>query len=135
MSDFADIRDGQYLGADVLDLVAQLALAQAVAGEGVDIAEDIAEAIVEARPDHALRKVALDVRNHVADPNPGRRDIGRLCGVSQIDEHRRLARDRHALGVVERFQLLELLLDPVGDLARHLLGEMRPATAPGSPWS
>src|SRR4029450_10226789 len=38
------------------------------------------------------------------------------------DEYGGLARDRHALGVVERFQLLELLFDPVGDLARHLFG-------------
>ena len=54
--------------------------------------------------------------------DPGRRDVSRLCRVSQIDEDGGLARDGHALGVVERLQLLELLLDPVGDLARHFLG-------------
>ena len=52
--DLADIGHRQHLGADVLDVVAQLALRQPVAGEGVDVAEDVAEAVVEERPDHAV---------------------------------------------------------------------------------
>ena len=120
--DLTHIRHGQDLGADTLDLVAQLTLGQAVAGEGIDVTEHVAEAIVEARPDHPLREFALDIRDHVADADPGRLDVSRLCRVSQIDEYGGLARDRHALGVVEQFQLLELLFDPVGDLARHLFG-------------
>ena len=50
------------------------------------------------------------------------RDVARLGGVAQIDEDRRLARRGDAAGVVERLQLLELLLDPVGDLLGGLLG-------------
>ena len=52
--DLADIRDRQDFCANVLDPIAQLPLAQAVAGEGVDVAEDVAEAVVEARPDRPL---------------------------------------------------------------------------------
>ena len=108
--------------ANVLDLVAQLTLAQTVAGESVDVAEHVAEAIVKTRPDDALRKIAFDVRNHVAHANPGRGDITGLGAVAQIDEDRRLPGNGYALGVIERFQLFELLLNPIGDLARNLLG-------------
>ena len=120
--DLADVRHGQHLGADVLDVIAQLPLAQAVAGEGVDVAEHVAEAVVEERPDHPLRELALDVGDHVADADPGRLHVGGLGGVTQMDEDGRLARDGDAAGVVERFQLFELLLDPVGDLPGHLRG-------------
>ena len=37
--DLADVGHGQDLGADVLDVIAQLTLAQAVAGEGIDVAD------------------------------------------------------------------------------------------------
>src|ERR1700676_1757505 len=120
--DLADIRDGQDFCANVLDAIAQLALGQAVAGESVDVAEDVAEAVVEAGSYDPLREVALDVRNHVADARPDRRDVGSLRRVAQIDEDGCLARNGDALGIVERLQLFELLLDPVGDLARHFLG-------------
>ena len=120
--DAADIGHRQHLGANLLDAVAQLALAQSVAGEGIDVAEHVAEAVVESRPDHAGRKVALDVIDQVAHLQPGRDDVARLGGVAQVDEHGGLAGHRQALGVVECRQLLELLLDAVGDLPRHLLG-------------
>jgi len=42
-----------------LDSIAQLTMAQAVAGESIDVAEDIAEAIVKARTDHPCGKSAL----------------------------------------------------------------------------
>ncbi len=120
--DLADVWHRQNLGANVFDPIAQLPLAQTVAGEGVDVAEDIAEAVVEAGAYDALRKIALDVRNHVADACPGRRDVGSLGCVAQIDEDRCLARNGDALGIVEGLQFFELLLDPVGNLSRHFLG-------------
>ena len=120
--DLADSGHGQHLGADVLDLIAELPLAQPIAREGINVPEHVAEAIVEAWADHPLREIALDVGNHVADPHPGRLHVDRLGGVAQIDEHGGLARDGDALRVVERLQFFELLLDPVSDLARHLLG-------------
>ena len=99
--DFPDIGNGQYLGANVFDVIPQLALAQAVAGESVDVAEHIAEAIVEVRPDDPLRKIAFDIRDHVAHPNPGRVDVTGLRAVAQIDEHRCLARDSYTLRVIK----------------------------------
>src|SRR3984893_15520354 len=119
--DLTDIRDGQDFCANVFNPIAQLALAQTVAGERVDVAEHVAEPIVEEWPDDSLREIALDVRNHVADARPGRRDVASLRRVAQIDEDGCLARDGDALGIVERLQLFEFLLDPVGDLARHFL--------------
>ena len=110
--DLADVRDSQDFCANVLDAVAQLALGKAVAGESVDVAEDVAEAVVEAGTDDPLREIALDVRNHVANARPGRRDVGSLRRVAQIDEDGCLARNGDALGIVERLQLFELLLDP-----------------------
>ncbi len=80
--DASDIWDRQHLGADLLDAVAQLALRQSVAGEGIDIAVHVAETVVEEWPDDAARKVALDVGDHVADTHPGRRDVARLGGVA-----------------------------------------------------
>ena len=68
--DLADIRYGQDLRPGVFDIIAQLPLAQAVAGEGVDIAEDVAEPVVEERSDHARRELALDIGDHVADARP-----------------------------------------------------------------
>ena len=120
--DLADVWDRQNFCANVFDPIAQLPLGQTVAGEGVDVAEDVAEAVVEAGTYDPLRKIALDVRNHVADARPGRRNVGSLRRVAQIDEDGGLARNGDALGIVERLQLFELLLDPVGDLARHFLG-------------
>src|ERR1700726_3841154 len=120
--DLADIRDGQNFCANVLDAVAQLALGQAIAGESVDVAKDVAEAVVEAGTYDPLREIALDVRDHVAHARPGRGDVGGLRCVAQIDEDGCLARNGDALGIVERLQLFELLLDPVGNLARHFLG-------------
>ena len=49
--DLADVGHGQDLGAHILDIVAQLAQADAVGGEGVDVAVDVAETVVEERPD------------------------------------------------------------------------------------
>jgi uncharacterized protein YjbJ (UPF0337 family) len=130
--DLADIRDSQDFCANVLDPIAQLPLAQTVARERVYVAEDVAEAVVEAGTYDPLREIALDVRNHVADARPGWRDVGSLRRVVQIDEDGGLARNGDALGIVERLQLFELLLDPVGDLARHSSGEA-PGDSPHTP--
>jgi hypothetical protein len=69
-----------------------------------------------------LWEILLDVRDHVAHPNPSRGDVACLGVVAQIHEHRGLAGNRNALGVIERFQLFELLFDPVCQLARDLHG-------------
>ena len=69
--DPAGVRHGQHLGAHCLDIVAELALGQSVGGEGVDVAEDVAKAVVEGGTDDALRELAADVVDHVAHLHPG----------------------------------------------------------------
>ena len=49
--------DVQKLGADVLDIVAQFAMREAVRGEAVDDAEGVAELVVEAGSDDACGSV------------------------------------------------------------------------------
>ena len=73
--DLAGIRNLEHLGADILDIVAQLAHGQPVAGEGIDIAKHIAELIVERGRQHPLRELVLDVRDHVPDLRPNARDV------------------------------------------------------------
>ena len=66
--DLADIGHGEDVGADRLDIVAQLPLRQPIGGECVDIAVHVAEAVIEERPDDALRQLRLDILDHVAAP-------------------------------------------------------------------
>ena len=119
--DLADIVDGQDLGAGIFHQVTQLPLAETVAGEGVDIAINVAETVIEEGADHAGWKLALDVADHVAHPHPGRFDIARLGFRHQLHKDRRAARHRLAAQMIEIIEFLELLLDPVGHLPRHFL--------------
>ena len=41
-----DVGNQQHVSPDVLDVIAQLPLSQPICGEGIDVAEDIAEAVV-----------------------------------------------------------------------------------------
>ena len=115
--DLADIRDGEHLCPHVLDIVAQLARAQPVGSEGVDVAGDVPEMIVEQRPLEPLRELVADVVDHVAHLVPDARDVAGPGGLLEVDKDGGLAGGRHAFRVVERVELLELLLDAIGDLA------------------
>ena len=119
--DAAGVRHSQHLGARRLDIVAELALGQAVGGEGVDVAEDVAEAVVEGRPDNAVGELAADVADHVADLHPGGGHGGGVGGVLEVDVDRCLAWHGQAAGKVEALELLELLFDAVGHLAEGVL--------------
>ena len=59
--DLGDVRQLQKLLADVVDVVPQLAVGEAVRGEAVDDAVGVAELVVEAGADDALRQRAADV--------------------------------------------------------------------------
>ena len=63
----ADAGHAQDLGAHLLHVVAQLALAESVGGEAVDVAVDVAEFVVERGRLHARRQCVLDVLNVLAD--------------------------------------------------------------------
>ena len=71
----------QKLRADVLDIVAQLAMREAVGGEAVDDPEGVAEIVVEARPDDAGRQGVADVADALAHVIPDVRHLlgGRRC--------------------------------------------------------
>ena len=73
--DLADIRRAQELGPHGLGEVARLPRREAVIGDAVDDAEDIAELVVEERPDHVLRQGGLDVAHLLADLVPDVLDL------------------------------------------------------------
>ena len=56
--DLADVGRAQELGPRGLGEVARLARREAVIGDAVDDAEDVAELVVEEGPDHALRQAS-----------------------------------------------------------------------------
>ena len=86
------------------------------------IAVDVAELVVEERPLNPGRQLRLDVGDLVADLSPRSPGTsGPRSVLMQVDEDGGLAGRRVAVGVIERAQLLELLLDPVGDLVEHLV--------------
>ncbi len=60
--DLGDVGNLQQLRAHVLDIIAQFAMAEAVVGgKGVDQAKGVAEIVVEAGADHALRQGPANV--------------------------------------------------------------------------
>ena len=75
--DLRDVGHVQQLRADVLDIVAKLAMGEAVGGEAVDDPEGVAELVVEARPDDARGQRVADVADALADVIP---DVGNLPG-------------------------------------------------------
>jgi hypothetical protein len=114
--DLGGVRDCQELGSNLLDKVAQLAGGEPVRGEGVDRADGVAEPVIEKRSLDALGQRGSNVVDLLADLVP---NIGDDCGrraLLENDEDRRLAGLGVALQVIERRRLLQLLLDPIGDL-------------------
>ena len=120
--DLGHVRHAQQLVAHAVDVVAQLGEGVAVGGERVDGAEGVAELVVEERTLHARRQRVADVADLLAHLVPG---VGHLLGrrvVLQEHEDQRLARLGVAARVVEPGRLLQLLLQPLGDLLLDLAG-------------
>ena len=99
--DLRHVRNLQQARADVLDIVAQLAVGEAVGGEAVDQAEGVAEIVVEAGSDHAGGQRAADVADVLAHLIPDVRHFGGPRRAFQIDEDRRQARGGVAAQEVE----------------------------------
>ena len=104
--DLAGIGNLEHLGADILHVIAQLTHGEPIAGEGIDIAEHIAELIVEPRRLHPLRKLVPDIGDHVAHPGPNAGDVARLGIVPEVHEDRGLPRRGVALHIIERVRVL-----------------------------
>ena len=68
--DLADVRRAQELGPGDLGEIAGLPRAEAVIGDAVDDAEDVAELVIEEGADHALWEGRLDVADLLADLIP-----------------------------------------------------------------
>ena len=112
----------QQLVAHVLGVAAQPRHVDAVAGHGVDGAEDVAEFIVEERPLDGRRQPVADVADLLAHLVPV---VLHLVGRRRVLQHQhdqRLTRFGVAGGVLEVGNLLHRLLDAVGDEFVHLLG-------------
>ena len=126
--DLANVRRAQELGPSDLCEIAGFARAEAVIGDAVDNAENIAELVIEEGADNALREGRLDVADLLADLVPDVIDLALWRRFLEIDENGRLSGLGVALEVVEVRGLLELLLESVGDL---LQGVYRCRTRPG----
>ena len=116
--DAADPVDlSQQVGPHDIHLIAQLAVAEPVGGEGIDDAEDIAEIIGEERPQHALRQGVADIPDAVAHFLPGaRHGLGR-DGVLKIDIDGDDARPRDRPHRLQAGGLFQRAFQPVGQLA------------------
>jgi hypothetical protein len=107
--------------ADVLDIVAEFPMREAVGGEAVDQAECVAEVVVEAGSDDAGRQRAADVADVLAHLIPDVRHFRGFGRALEVDEDRRPAGDGVAAQKVETWRLLELALEPFGHLLQGVV--------------
>ena len=87
--DLRHVRNLKQTRADVLDVVAEFAVREAVGGEAVDQAERVAEVVVEAGSDHAGRQRAADIADVLAHLVPDVRHFGGFGRSLEVDEDRR----------------------------------------------
>ena len=118
--DLRDVRQLEELLADVVHGVPELAMGEPVGGEAIDDAVGVAELVVEAGADDALRQVVPDVVDLLAHLIPDVRNLGRRRRILQVDEDRGLPGGRVAFQIVEVRRLLELALEAVGDLLERV---------------
>ena len=118
--DLRDVRQLEELLADFVHVVPELTMGEPIGGEAIDDAVGVAELVVEAGADDALRQVVADVVHLLAHLIPDVRHLSRGRRILQVHEDRGLARGRVALQVVEVWRLLELALEAVGDLLERV---------------
>ncbi len=117
--DCRDIRQGEQLGADVLDGISQFAMRKAVGGETVDKTEGVAEIVIEEGTKYALRKRVANVPDLVADFLPDGGHLRRCDRSLQVDEDRRRARLSGTPDDIDMTDFLKCPLDAFGDLIEH----------------
>src|SRR5271165_4898008 len=118
--DLRNVRQLEELLSDSVHIVPELTMSEPIGGKAVDDAVGVAELVVEAGADDALRQVVADVVDLLAHLIPDVRHLSRARRIFKIHEDRSLARGRVALQVVEVRRLLELALEPVGDLLERV---------------
>ena len=106
--DLENVRHAQQPRADVLGVVAQLAMREAVGGEAVDDPERVAELVVEERSHHAGRQGVAHVGDALAHVVPGVVDLPGRRRAFQVDE------DRRDAGLGEAAQEIEVAGSPPG---------------------
>ena len=114
--DLRHVRHAQQFELDAFGVIAELRVVVAFAGQRVDVAERIAEFIVEERPDRAGRQCVADVADFLAHLIE---HVGHFRGVDRIldhHEHVRFAGTRIAAQEIQFGDFLQLLLDLVGYL-------------------
>ncbi len=119
--DLRDVGHVQELRADVLDVVAQFALIEAVGGEAVDDAERVAEIVVEAGSDNARGQGPAHVADALADMIPDVRHFLRGRAALQVDEDGRQAGAGEGADEIELGRLLQRALEPLGHLVQRLV--------------
>jgi len=107
-----------------------LRISEAVAGQGVDVAEDIAEFVVEEGALDAARQRVANVADLLAHLVEDVRHVAGGRAVLDEEHHGRFAGPREARNAVDERRFLQFLLDLVG----HLLFDLaRRGTRPQGP--
>ena len=117
-----DVGYVQQFELDALGVIAQLRIAVAVAAERVDVAEGVAELVVEERALNAGRQGGANIADLLAHLIEY---VGHARGRHRILDHHkhlRFAWSRIAAQVVQFRDFLQFLLDLIGDLLGHFGG-------------
>ena len=126
--DLRDVGDMQQLRADILDIVAQFAMREAVAGEAVDDAERVAEIVVEARARRCRPAACGGCRRCSCGRDT--RCPAPACAVALPFRLTKMVVTpalREAAQEIEMRRFLQLALEPLGDLLQRLFdGRARP---------
>src|SRR5207342_2610660 len=110
-----------------LGVVLEHGVVEALAGQGVDVAEGVAEFVVEERADGAFRQRRADVADLLAHLVPDIGNVLRMQRIARDENHLRFARARVRADELVLAGLHQLLLDALGDFTRDLVcGRARP---------
>jgi len=125
--DLGDVGHAQQPRPDFLDIVAQLAMREAVGREAVDDAEGVAELVVEAGADDARRQGVADVAHALSNVIPNIRHVPGGRAAFQIHEYGRRTGAGETAQEVEIGRLFERSFDTVGHLIECVVeGGTRP---------
>src|SRR5207342_1993889 len=105
-----------------LGVVLEHGVVEALAGQCVDVAEGVAEFVVEERADGAFRQRRADVADLLAHLVPDIRNVLRMQRIARDENHLRFARARVRADELVLAGLHQLLLDALGDFTRDLVG-------------